>query len=302
MRFILFSLLLFFPILIAAQQRPDTSFALSIENPAYPNGSGPVICIDSAHNNLHKADGGFAPFARVISKDGYTVSDYNSPLDNAEELSKCDIFMIVNPLHESNLGNWVLPNPSAFSELEIQNLKNWVQQGGSFFLIADHMPFAGAANKLGRSFGFEFSNGFATPEKEQNQPDLFTIQNGRLLESPVSGRDVTSVTSFTGSAFTYPENATPVMVFTEGDFSLEPEIAWQFEQNTETIPIAGYAQGALLEYGSGRVAVFGEAAMFTAQIIGTPNGTFRIGLNNPDLAPQNLQFLLNIIHWLDNEM
>ena len=161
------------------------------------------------------------------------------------------------------------------------------------------MPFAGAAKELGRSFGFEFRNGFATVEKEQNQPDLFTIENKRLLESPISGKEVTSVTSFTGSSFTYPESAVPVMVFTEGDFSLDPEVAWQFEEDTETASINGYAQGALLQYKDGRVAVFGEAAMFTAQTIQTPGGTFNIGLNNKEMAPQNISFLLNLIHWLD---
>lgn len=302
MKFISISVLILFPFLVNAQQMVDTAFVFDIEDPAYPNAQGPIICIDSAHNNFHMAEKGFAPFARVVRADGYNIRDFNSSLETTNGLSGCDIFMIVNPLHKSNLGNWVLPNPSAFTEQEIQNLNNWVKKGGSFFLIADHMPFAGAVNKLGQSFGFEFSNGFATPEKEQNQPDLFSLQNGRLRESPVSGNKITSITSFTGSAFTYPENAIPVMIFTEGDFSLEPKIAWQFEENTQTIPIGGYAQGALLEYDSGKIAVFGEAAMFTAQIIKTPNGEFKIGLNNPDLAPQNLPFLLNIIHWLDDEI
>lgn len=301
MKFISLFTLLLFPFLLYAQQQPDTTFSINIKAPAFTNGDGPTICIDSAHNNFHTVDGGYAPFARVMKSDGYLVEDFNLLLENIEGLSNCDIFMIVNPLYESNVGNWVLPNPSAFTEQEIQNLNSWVKQGGSFFLIADHMPFAGAANELGRSFGFEFSNGFATPEKEQNQPDLFTLQNGRLQESPVSGNEITSITSFTGSAFTYPENAIPVMVFTKGDFSLEPEIAWRFEENTKNIPIEGYAQGALLEYGLGKIAVFGEAAMFTAQTINTPNGPFKIGLNNTDLASQNLRFLLNIMHWLDDE-
>lgn len=289
------------PVLLAAQQQPDTTFTINIESPAYNNGEGPTICIDSAHNNFHTVNGGFAPFARVVRADGYTVKDYSRSIQESDDLATCDIYMIVNPLHESNVGNWVLPNPSALEEQEIKNLNEWVRQGGSFFLIADHMPFAGAANALGQSFGFEFRNGFATPEKEQNQPDLFSIENGRLLESPVSGDVVTTVTSFTGSAFKYPVNAIPVMVFINGDFSLEPEIAWRFEENTETIPIEGYAQGALMEYGEGKIAVFGEAAMFTAQTITGQNGVFRVGLNNPELAPQNLRFLLNIVHWLDEE-
>jgi hypothetical protein len=42
------------------------------------------------------------------------------------------------------------------------------------------------------------------------------------------------------------------------------------------------------------LAVFGEAAMFTAQRVGKRT----MGMNNP-VAKHNPQFLLNIIHWLD---
>lgn len=295
--FVLFGIL---PLTLFAQQQPDLSFTFSIEEPAYEKGEGPVLCIDSAHNNFHTLEGGFAPFARVMEADGYNLKDVDSSLNKGDQLGTCDLFIIVNPLHESNLGNWVLPNPSAFSEREIANLNEWVKEGGSLFLIADHMPFAGAAYELANYFGFRFRNGFATLAKEDNQPDLFTLENGRLLESPVSGTDITSVTTFTGSAFTYPEEAIPVLVFKRGDYSLEPEVAWQFDEDTKTVELGNYTQGAIMVYGTGKLAVFGEAAMFTAQTVQTQQGEFKVGLNNQELAPQNLQFLLNIIHWLDD--
>lgn len=294
-----FFLFLITPCVVFAQQQPDTSFSFSIESPEYEPGAGPTICIDSAHNNFHTLEGGFSPFARVVREDGYKVIDSNQSITR-ERLEVCDICIIVNPLHESNIGNWTLPNPSAFTEQEIMELGNWVNSGGRFLLIADHMPFAGAAYDLGKSFGIEFSNGFATLEKEQNQPDVFSFENDRLKESPITGDGITLVTSFTGSAFTYPTDAIPVMVFKEGDFSLEPEIVWQFEEDTKTLDLENYAQGVLMEPGEGKVAVFGEAAMFTAQVInqGREN-EFRVGINNTGLAPQNLDFLLNLIHWLD---
>ncbi len=299
MKHLIICLLLLFPLISFAQQQPDTSFSFTIDEPKYQTGEGPYICIDSAHNNFHTKDGGFAPFSKVVSEDGYKVKDADEQIVSTS-ISACGIFIVVNPLHESNIQNWVLPNPSAFTDREIEHLNSWVRDGGSLFLIADHMPFAGASYDLASSFGFTFSNGFATLEKESNQPDLFSLDNGRLLESPVSGDDITTITSFTGSAFTYPEQAIPVMVFKKGDFSIEPAVAWQFQSNSDTLEIEGYAQGALLNYGNGKVALFGEAAMFTAQIINTEQGAFRIGINNRRLAPQNIQFLLNIIHWLDD--
>ncbi|HAW81680.1 MAG TPA: hypothetical protein DCX27_19455, partial [Balneola sp.] len=81
----------------------------------------------------------------------------SSSVSNREVLLSCDIYAIINPLHKSNLGNWVLPNPSAFTEQEIKEINQWVNQGGRLFLVADHMPFGGAAYDLAHSFGFEFS-------------------------------------------------------------------------------------------------------------------------------------------------
>ena len=56
-------------------------------------------------------------------------------------------------------------------------------------------------------------------------------------------------------------------------------------------------KGALLEVGKGRMAVFGEAGMFTAQIVTEDNETWKMGMN-ADTALQNQQLLLNIMRWL----
>ena len=76
---------------------------------------------------------------------------------------------------------------------------------------------------------------------------------------------------------------------------LMPEVAWQFSKLTPALSASGMLQGAAIQCGRGRVAVFGEAAMFSAQVAG-PNRT-PAGMNDPT-APQNAQFLLNVIHWL----
>lgn len=75
-----------------------------------------------------------------------------------------------------------------------------------------------------------------------------------------------------------------------------PDISWQFEENSPYLSGEGYYQGACLPYGKGRVVVMGEAAMFSAQLAG-PNRNM-VGMNAPE-AGQNAQFLLNIMHWLD---
>ena len=282
---------------VPAQQRPDTTFIPEIVESLYDSTLSPVICIDSAHNNLHTLGGGFSPFARLMKANGFQMRDMSAFVTDTEVLSGCDIYAIINPLHESNLGNWRLPNPSAFTTQEIIEINNWVNDGGKLFLVADHMPFGGAAFELAKSFGFEFSNGFARLKKEGNQPDYFSLQNERLQKHPMLVGEIPSVTTFTGSAFTYPEEAELILSFKKGDISLEPEVAWQFADTTKTIDLENYAQGALMNYGKGRLAIFGEAAMFTARDVTNENGTFKVGFNSW-LAPNNQQFAVRLMRYL----
>jgi hypothetical protein len=90
-----------------------------------------------------------------------------------------------------------------------------------------------------------------------------------------------------------------VLVFGKGVVSLMPQTAWQFTKETPEVSVEGWSQGAVLRFGKGRVALFGEAAMFTAQLAG-PQRT-RVGMNSPD-APQNAQLLLNVLHWLTGKL
>lgn len=285
-----------------AQQVPDTVFTWVNHHPAHPTGTGPLVLIDEAHNNFHTARGGFYPFAKLSREDGYRVDDLPTRVTNEEVLMSCRILVIANALDSSNLEAWRLPTPSAFTPAEIVQIRKWVWNGGRLFLIADHMPFAGAACELGKAFGFEFLNGFAFTGQQTWPPSLFTTACGNLLESPViDGKNgsgpVDTVATFTGSAFLIPDGAIPLLRFKETSYSLQPETAWQFREDTPRQNLAGYFQGALLSYGKGKVAVFGEAAMFTAQIV---NGTIKVGFNS-EVAPQNAQFTLNVLHWLNGE-
>jgi hypothetical protein len=54
-------------------------------------------------------------------------------------------------------------------------------------------------------------------------------------------------------------------------------------------------QGAIVYHGQGRVALLGEASMFSAQLTGP--GKRPMGMNSPD-AGENYRFALNLMHWL----
>lgn len=282
-----------------AQQIPDLGYNPPIVDPAYTSNSGPRVSIDEAHTNFHTADGRYQPFAQLLRNDGYVVQRHRNEI-SLKSLEKTDVLVIANPIHEQNDKDWVLPTPSAFTQREIQELHSWVEGGGSLLLIADHMPFPGGAGDLANAFGVTFSNGFAYPgTNEKGKPDRFDLKSG-LRESPVTkGRNsretVTEIATFTGSAFRPPSSAIPIIVFGPGSYSLEPQKAWEFNDTTKNIPIEGWCQGAIMEVGKGRLAIFGEAAMFTAQKAGSTRRP--MGMSRPE-ASQNHQLLLNVMHWL----
>jgi hypothetical protein len=286
-----------------AQQVPDTAFKPPIARPAYASGKGPRVVIDGGHHNFHTVDGRYAPFANLLRRDGYRVTGSTTAF-TADALKAADVLVIANALAAVNDeagGNWTLPTPPAFTADEIAVVQHWVEAGGALLLIVDHMPMPGAAGDLARAFGIEFSNGFAGVKDETGLgPITFTTTAGTLKKGPWSeGRStderVDTVVTFTGSAFYPGPKVTPVLVFPDGFVSLTPQAAWQFAPQTPRVPVTGWCQGAVLAAGKGRVAVFGEAAMFTAQLAGPAKTP--MGMNAP-VAKKNYQFLLNVVHWL----
>src|SRR5688500_8035830 len=268
-----------------SQQVADTLYNPPILNAAYPLSSGPVIHIDQAHHNFHTLSGRFKPFANLLQRDGYNVKASDLPFSKAS-LEAASILVIANAIHPDNERQWTLPTPSAFSEEEIMAVNEWVKAGGSLLLIADHMPFPGASEQLAASFGVKFYNGFVR-KKKNNDGDIFERSNGLRECALTNGRTedekVSSLQSFTGQAFEIPVAAVPVIVLDAEYELLLPQTAWQFNKDTSRASAAGLVQGAYMNYGSGRLVVFGEAAMFTAQREGKNN---KFGMNSPS-AKQN---------------
>jgi hypothetical protein len=289
----------FFSMSLFSQQVADTMFNPDIPRPEYAQGKGPVVAIDEGHYNFHTAGGRYLPFARLLRADGYVVKEYPGTFTKSG-LKDIRILVIANALNKINTENWFLPTPSAFSSEEITTVRKWVKEGGSLFLIADHMPMGGAAADLAAAFGFAFTNGFAADTSTPGPAFFYRKDNTLLSCSITDGRNdserVDKVVTFTGQAFKIPDEATSILRFDERYLLLETDTAWVFNSNTKYTSIKNWSQGAYMKYGKGRVVMFGEAAMFTAQLAG-PEG-IRVGMNS-DYADENYKLLLNIIHWLD---
>jgi hypothetical protein len=283
-----------------SQQLADTSYNPLILHPEYSPGKGSLVVIDEGHNNYHTLEGRYLPFARLLRQDGYVVNGYNGIID-LSRLNKVRILVIANALNKINVFHWYLPTPSAFSPREIETLKKWVDSGGSLFLIADHMPMGGAAADLAAAFGFRFTNGFAIDTTKGGTAFFYRSDNSLSSNIITNGRDsterVNKAVTFTGQAFRFPDEAIPILRFDKRYTLLETDTAWVFDSTTKFIPLdSTWSQGAFMDYGKGRLVMFGEAAMFTAQLAGPQQS--RIGMNS-SFAEENYKLLLNIIHWLD---
>lgn len=282
----------------AAQQVEDPGFKPAIASPAFVDGKGPVVLIDEAHNNFHTASGRYQPFASVLRRDGYVVSASSTTFDRSA-LSKAAVLVVANATGARNQPPFSAPIEPAFSNAEVTTVREWVDRGGSLLLIVDHFPWPDASRNLAKALGIHFDSGTAS-EPDLRGPLVFRRSDHSLLDHPMvngrtAGERVDSVATFTGSAFRV-DTGEPLLTFINPRaFAVTPKVFGKPSENDPRTAIQGWLQGAALHVGKGRVAVFGEAAMFSAQLAGPAR--MPMGMNHP-LAKQNTQFALNVMHWL----
>ena len=286
---------------VSAQQIVnDPGANTSVNRPAFALESGPTIAIDSAHNNYHTIDNRYGPFALLLRNDGFRVVDSKSPFTSAY-LAAFKVLVIANARSSARQSDGISAPSSAFSQAEIDAVKDWVFRGGALLLIADHHPFAASARDLALAFGFQFEDGVVARDPVDGRPDIFAVADGTLRDDVVTGgrsedQRVTALRTFTGSGFRSPPTARPIIVFPSG-FKLH-QCGLPCPPGAPESDAAGYQQGAVMPFGKGRVAVFGEAAMFSAQEMVYPSETpYRFGFDAAG-AEQNKQFILNVVHWL----
>jgi hypothetical protein len=285
---------------IKAQQAPDPDFKPPIEKPAYAEGKGPVVLIDEAHFNFHTASGRYQSFADLLRRDGY-VAQASKEKFSKESLKSGRILVIANALSQRNALDWNPPFDPSFTDEEVAAVREWVNQGGSLMMMVDHFPMPATAGKLAEAFGVRIHNGYAVDSQAPPGPLLYTRAGQSLADHPITrGRSekerIDSVATFTGSAFQI-DRGDPILTFLGPEaVSYTPEAFGRPPgKDTPRVPIKGWHQGVVIKVGKGRVAIFGEAAMFSAQLAGPQK--LPMGMNN-SVAKQNPQFLLNVMHWL----
>ena len=290
--------------LVRGQQTADAAFNANVPRPAYPRGTGPVIVIDEAHANFHTASGRYKPFADLLTNDGFVIRPGTAAF-TTESLRGVSVLVISNAMRTSRA------DAAAFTRAEDDAVMEWVKQGGALLLIADHAPYGAAARDLALRFGVEMGTGYLVDLVNSHPMStsslIFSTENRLLADHPITrGRDeserVALVRTFTGQSVSVPSGATAVLKLSDSAFESP-------DRNSVTAAVLeargggtvrsgvkreGRSQGVVLTFGRGRVAVFGEAAMFSAQVVGADNTP--IGMNVPGI--DNRQFALNVMHWL----
>lgn len=291
-------------------QQSDPDFRPKHRVAHFSSENSPLVLIDEAHNNFLTLSGRYKPFAQVLESDGFRVSS-NDKAITENQLKQVDILVIANAL-DRNRQDWLPPYGEAFDDNEVEVLKSWILNGGSLFLVADHTPFPKVIDNLALAIGFQFINGHvgnATFSKvnhslaehattynkdisqnidEKSQPHFLQRINNL---SP----NILQVRSFGGSAFKAPEKAISLLNLRNDITATEPKVPFQVNADTPKVPMSGWSQGAVLELGKGRVAVFSEGMMFSSQLVKSTGKT--TGLRSVG-AEQNEEFLLNIMRWL----
>ena len=279
-----------------AQQVADPGFTPVVKRPAYKSDL-PRVLFDEAHNNFHTAGGRYKPFVDLLVADGYRVVSGRRNLSK-QVLKTFKIYVIANALGAEEFDDEGAEN-SAFTEEECELISAWVRNGGNLLLIADHAPFGGAAQALAKRFGVEMSNSYtydeANSEKEFGNHGfiVYSRENKLLGDHPITnGRKeaekIQRVIAFTGQSLKGPENSIAFLQLAE---TAKDKFSRDSEKSTSA---AGRAQGIAFKHGKGRVVVFGEAAMLTAQLTGIEKSAF--GMNVPGI--DNQQLVLNVMHWL----
>ncbi len=288
------------------RQRPyDPAYDARVMNPAYRAG-GPIVLYDEGHLNSHTTTGGYKPLADLIRSDGYDLRVTQQALSE-RELEGVSV-LVVALARGSNDAN----DNSAFADVEVAVVDEWVRGGGSLLLVTDHWPYGSAAASLAQRFGVQMGRGLVEDAKyhDPSRGDshlVFSAENGLLKDHPIirgRGPDerIQRVLTFTGQSLLGPPAAVPFLALS--DVATErPPTAPQVEKEGGDIrvnmeygdPVSakGRAQGMALELEQGRIVILGEAGMLRAQRV---SGGEQVGMNVPGY--DNRQLAINIMHWL----
>ena len=296
-------LLLFIPLVSFSQlqnypykwpMHNDISVDLKIENPSYEINDGPLIMFDSAHKNFFIQSHLIKPLVDLLLNDGYRVSFLDKEFSKSS-LSQAKVLVVITALPFDFATESSAAEKKTFSQNELNELQDWVKNGGSLLAFSEHAPFDQAINPLLQKFEIESSVGTTIDtinyENKYGQ-GMIKFENKNLNKNHpiVSGKyKVERLVSFGGSALLGPKFENILKL---GESSLN------IKHSTGIGPEGmGDSQGLAGKYGSGKIVVFGDSNGFTAMVFNRQDGSkMYAGMNTEGYDWKN--FVLNTFSWL----
>jgi hypothetical protein len=278
--------------------KADTDFDVSVSDPKLTR-IKPKVLFDEAHKNHHQIEKTYKPFATLITNDGCVVKSTDKAIDKTA-LANTDIYIIGTVMGKEDPGD-----KSPFSQNEVDEIEQWVKDGGSLLLITEHFPFGLAMSPVLNKLGVQVHNGYTEDtllnNKKVRDALLFTKLKGNLNQTHPILDKVQRLNTFTGSSVKGDSTWTQLLTFTPNaqNFNVKVDVKKDGSDITTSVEYAdfysakGYSQGICRQYGKGKIVVLAESAFITAQF--DKNGN-KYGMNSPD--EDNKQFVLNLIRWL----
>ena len=297
--------MLFVPLLSIGQEQNypykwpmynDTNVNLEVENPSFEINDGPLIMFDSTHKNFFIQSHLIKPLVDLLLNDGYRVSFLDKEFSKSS-LSQAKVLVVITALPFDFATENSAADKNTFSENELDELQNWVTDGGSLLAFSEHAPFDQAINPLLRKFDMESSIGTTVDTinyESKYGPGMIKFENKNLNTNHpiVNGKyKVEKLVSFGGSALLGSKYQN-ILKLDESSFNVKHSTGIGPEGK-------GNSQGLAGMYGSGKVAAFGDSNGFTAMVFNMDNGTkMYAGMNTEGYDWKN--FVLNTFRWLTN--
>ena len=298
-------LVLFVPLLSIGQEQNypykwpmynDTNVNLEVENPSFEINDGPLIMFDSTHKNFFIQSHLIKPLVDLLLNDGYRVSFLDKEFSKSS-LSQANVLVVITALPFDFATENSAADKNTFSENELNELQNWVSNGGSLLAFSEHAPFDQAINPLLRKFDIESSIGTTVDTinyESKYGPGMikFETKNLNTNHPIVNGKyKVEKLVSFGGSALLGSKYEN-ILKLDESSFNVK--------HSTGIGPDGkGNSQGLAGMYGSGKIAAFGDSNGFTAMVFNMDDGTkMYAGMNTEGYDWKN--FVLNTFRWLTN--
>jgi hypothetical protein len=281
---------------IAAQQRNDSLFDMTVSTPAF-RARRPRVLLDNAHHNVYVATERITPLVQLIVADGAMI-DTSGRRITFDALRGYQLYAVFTAMGNAHQDSDSASAP-AFGPTEIDATFRYVVGGGSLLLCVDHRPFGQSNRALAARFGVAVVYGYVEDTLSSDRwagdfrTPIYSRANGGLANHAItrgrtSAERINRVGVFGGESLVSPIGSTVL-------FHVSARAVNAGDGDYPRAPL-GDAQAIALRAGRGRVVITADCSMWTAQTVKRGNADYHYGMARRDLDDR--QFAINTLRWL----